>query len=76
MDAVQFVDHGDRGVIECGSYPDPAVGPETVLVDVKAGALNHLDLWSRRCLPGIELGDGFGKVVVVPDSEYEEGVYE
>jgi len=44
MDAVKFVDRGDRGVVEYGSYPDPEVGPSDALVDVKAGALNHLDV--------------------------------
>jgi NADPH:quinone reductase-like Zn-dependent oxidoreductase len=44
MDAVKFVDRGDWGVVEYGSYPDPEVGPSDVLVDVKAGALNHLDV--------------------------------
>jgi len=55
MDAVQFVDHGGRGVVSYGSYPDPTVGDGEVLVDVKAGALNHLDVWSRRGIPGIDL---------------------
>lgn len=27
MNAVQFADHGDRGVVDDGSYPDPAVAP-------------------------------------------------
>ena len=55
MQAVQFTDHGEREVIEYGDYPDPAVGDGEVLVDVKAGALNHLDVWTRRGLPGLEL---------------------
>lgn len=55
MQAVQFTDHGDRGVISYGDYPDPTVGPGDVLVEIKAGALNHLDVWTRRGLPGIDL---------------------
>lgn len=55
MDAVQYVDHGDRGVVTYGSYPESDVGPDEVLVDVKAGALNHLDVWTRRGLPGLDL---------------------
>jgi len=55
MQAVQFTEHGDVDVIEYGEFPDPAVGREDVLVDVKAGALNHLDVWTRRGLPGIDL---------------------
>jgi NADPH:quinone reductase-like Zn-dependent oxidoreductase len=55
MKAVQFSEHGDRDVIEYGDYPDPVVGSEEVLVDVKAGALNHLDVWTRRGLPTIDV---------------------
>ena len=50
MKAVQFREHGDRDVIEYDEFPDPEVGPEDVLVDVKAGALNHLDVWTRQGL--------------------------
>ncbi|WP_144903039.1 zinc-binding dehydrogenase [Halobellus captivus] len=55
MKAVQFTEHGDRDVIEYGDFPDPEVGRDEALVDVKAGALNHLDVWTRRGLPGLEL---------------------
>jgi NADPH2:quinone reductase len=55
MQAVQFTDHGDTDVIEYGDYPDPDPGRDEVLVDVKAGALNHLDVWTRRGLPGVDL---------------------
>lgn len=50
MKAVQFRTHGGRDVIEYDEYPEPTVGPEAVLVDVKAGALNHLDVWTRQGL--------------------------
>jgi NADPH2:quinone reductase len=55
MQAVTFAAHGDRGVIEYGSHPVPAVGRDEVLVDVRAGALNHLDVWTREGLPGVDL---------------------
>ncbi|SEH61799.1 NADPH2:quinone reductase [Halopenitus malekzadehii] len=55
MHAVQFADHGDRDVIEYAEVPDPEPARDEVLVDVKAGALNHLDVWTRRGLPGIDL---------------------
>jgi len=55
MKAVQFSEHGDRDVIEYAERPEPTVGRTDVLVDVKAGALNHLDVWTRRGLPGIDL---------------------
>jgi NADPH:quinone reductase-like Zn-dependent oxidoreductase len=72
MQAVQFTDHGDTDVIEYGEFPDPDPGDDEVLVDVKAGALNHLDVWTRKGLPGIDVAmphipgsDGAGEVVEV-----------
>jgi len=48
MKAVQFDAHGDRDdVSQYGDFPDPEPDRGEVLVDVKAGALNHLDIWTR-----------------------------
>lgn len=55
MKAVQFGEHGDRDVIEYGEFPDPEPAGDEVVVDVKAGALNHLDVWTRKGLPGVDL---------------------
>jgi len=82
MKAVQFREHGDRSVIEYGDYPEPEAGRGEVIVDVKAGALNHLDLWTRRGLPGIDLemphvpgSDGAGVVAEVGEgvTRFSEG---
>ncbi|ALG82435.1 zinc-binding dehydrogenase [Halanaeroarchaeum sulfurireducens] len=55
MQAVQFSTHGDRDVLEYGDFPDPEIDRDEVLIDVKAAALNYLDIWTRRGLPGIDL---------------------
>jgi NADPH:quinone reductase-like Zn-dependent oxidoreductase len=55
MQAVQFTDHGGREVITYGEVPDPQPADDEVLLSVKAGALNHLDVWTRRGLPGLDL---------------------
>jgi NADPH:quinone reductase-like Zn-dependent oxidoreductase len=55
MQAVQFDEHGDRDVIDYSEFDDPDPGRDEVLIDVKAGALNHLDIWTRKGLPGIDL---------------------
>jgi NADPH2:quinone reductase len=47
MQAVQFAEHGDRDVLEYADFADPEPGRDEVLVDVRAGALNHLDVWTR-----------------------------
>jgi NADPH2:quinone reductase len=48
MQAVFYEEHGSRGVLRYGEFPEPDVGPEEVLVDVEAGGLNHLDVWTRK----------------------------
>ncbi|MFB6125569.1 MAG: zinc-binding dehydrogenase [Halanaeroarchaeum sp.] len=82
MQAVQFTDHGGPEVIEYAEVPDPDVGRDEVLVDVKAGALNHLDLWTRNGLPGLDLAlphvpgsDGAGVVEAVGEdvTRFEPG---
>jgi len=55
MQAVQFTEHGERDVIEYGSHPDVEPGRDEVRIAVRAGALNHLDIWTRRGLPGLDL---------------------
>ncbi|AUV83010.1 alcohol dehydrogenase [Salinigranum rubrum] len=74
MKAVQFSEHGDRDVIEYGDFPDPEIERDEVLVDIKAGGLNFLDVWTRRGLPIIDLdfphipgSDGAGVVQDVGD---------
>ncbi len=82
MDAVQFAEHGDRDVIEYDDYPDPEPGHGEALVDVKAGALNHLDIWTRKGMPGLDLemphvpgSDAAGVVKAVGEdvSRFSEG---
>lgn len=53
-------------------FPDPVVGPGEVLVRTEAAALNHLDLWVGRGLPGIDIrypaisgSDGAGVIEAV-----------
>jgi len=54
MKAVQFAEHGDRDVIEYGEYDNIEPGRNEVRIEVKAGALNYLDVWTRRGLPGLD----------------------
>ena len=55
MRAAFFRAHGGPDVLEVGEAPDPVVAAGTVVVEVRAFALNHLDLWVRRGIPGLEL---------------------
>jgi NADPH:quinone reductase-like Zn-dependent oxidoreductase len=53
MKALLFRAHGGPEVLEYADAPEPAIGHNDVLVRVRACALNHLDLWVRRGLPGV-----------------------
>ena len=55
MQAVYFEQHGGPDVLKYGDFKDPVVGPNDVLVGIKACALNHLDIWVRQGLPGISM---------------------
>lgn len=55
MEAVFFEEHGDRDVIKYGEVDDPKIEENEVLLDIKAGGLNHLDIWVRKGLPGLDL---------------------
>ncbi len=52
MKALIFRQHGGLEQLEYTDMPEPVVGPEEVLIRVKAVALNHLDVWVRRGFPG------------------------
>lgn len=55
MKAVFFSQHGGPGVLELGEVPDPQIKANEVLIEVRACALNHLDVWVRNGLPGIKI---------------------
>lgn len=55
MKAVVFKQHGGPEVLEYTEVPAPAIKPNEVLIEVKACALNHLDVWARGGLPGIKI---------------------
>jgi NADPH:quinone reductase-like Zn-dependent oxidoreductase len=41
--AVFYSEYGDPGVLEYGDQPEPRVGPDTVLIEVKAASVNPVD---------------------------------
>ncbi len=55
MKALFFHEHGGPEVIRYGDVPDPEPSPGEVLLEVKACALNHLDIWVRHGWPGLKL---------------------
>jgi NADPH:quinone reductase-like Zn-dependent oxidoreductase len=55
MKAILFHQHGDPNVLHYTDVDEPHLGASDVLVRVHACALNHLDLWVRRGLPGVPI---------------------
>jgi len=53
--AIVFEKHGEPDVLRYVDAPDPVINANEVLVRVRACALNHLDLWVRRGLPGVAI---------------------
>lgn len=77
MKAVRIHEFGGPEVLRYEDVPDPKPRKDQVLVRVTAVALNHLDLWVRKGLPGVKLphipgSDIAGEVVEV--GEYVRGV--
>ena len=55
MKAIRFHEFGGPEVLRYEDVPDPQPRKDEVLVRVKACAMNHLDLWVRKGLPGVKL---------------------
>jgi NADPH:quinone reductase-like Zn-dependent oxidoreductase len=55
LKAIGFYEHGDIDKLQLLELPRPEPGPGKVLINVKAVALNHLDLWVLEGLPGLSL---------------------
>ncbi len=55
MKAVIFAQHGGPEVLKFTEVADPHIKADEVLIEVRACALNHLDVWVRGGLPGIKI---------------------
>jgi NADPH:quinone reductase-like Zn-dependent oxidoreductase len=55
MKAVIFSEHGGPEVLTHTEVADPQIKANEVLIEVRACALNHLDVWVRGGLPGIKI---------------------
>ncbi|MGD8329616.1 MAG: zinc-binding dehydrogenase [Acidobacteriota bacterium] len=79
MQAAVIDEHGTVEQVKVADVPAPELTPGTVRVELRAAALNHLDLFVVRGIPGLELpkphvlgADGAGVVTHV--AENVEGV--
>src|SRR5215468_4100836 len=76
MKAVLLHEFGGPEVLTYEDAPDPVLRKDQVLVRVRACALNHLDIWVRKGLPGVKLPHILGSDIsgeVVESGEYVTG---
>jgi NADPH:quinone reductase-like Zn-dependent oxidoreductase len=52
MKAIVIREHGGFEKLEAAEVPEPLLAPGEAMVRVRAVALNHLDIWLRRGVPG------------------------
>jgi NADPH:quinone reductase-like Zn-dependent oxidoreductase len=74
MKAARIHGHGGPEVIRYEDIPEPHIKANQALVRVRACSVNHLDLWMRAGVPGIDIpmphilgSDVAGEVVAVGD---------
>src|SRR4051812_35164133 len=71
MRAVAIFEHGTADKLTVvDDWPEPEPGRDDVVVDIEACALNHLDIFVRRGMPGVHVdlpripgGDIAGRIV-------------
>src|SRR5438045_1143935 len=76
MKAVRIHEFGGPEVLRYEDVPDPKPRNDQVLVRVRACALNHLDIWVRKGLPGVSLPHTLGSDIageIVEVGEYVSG---
>jgi NADPH:quinone reductase-like Zn-dependent oxidoreductase len=80
MKAARFHRHGPPDVLEYEDAPDPLPQPGRAIVQVRACALNHLDVWERRGiarvpipLPHISGSDVSGEIADAGGGEIQVG---
>src|SRR5260221_13023124 len=64
MKAILIREHGGVDKLEWTDVPTPTPTPGMAVVAVRAVALNHLDLWVRRGVPGHKF-----PLPIIPGSE-------
>jgi NADPH:quinone reductase-like Zn-dependent oxidoreductase len=74
MKAVRIHQFGGPEVLTHETIPDPVLRKDQVLVRVRACAMNHLDIWVRKGLPGVKLPHILGSDIAGEVAEVGEYV--
>lgn len=76
MKTIRIHEFGGPEVLRYEDVPDPQPRKDQVLVRIRACAMNHLDLWVRKGLPGVKLPHILGSDIageIVELGEYVTG---
>jgi NADPH:quinone reductase-like Zn-dependent oxidoreductase len=76
LKAVRIHEFGGPEVLRYEDGPDPQPRKDQVLIRVKACAMNHLDIWVRKGLPGVNMPHILGSDIageIVEVGEYVSG---
>jgi NADPH:quinone reductase-like Zn-dependent oxidoreductase len=72
MKALRIHAHGGPEVLSLDDIAEPVAGPGQALVRVLAASINHLDMWTRRGMPGVTIPfprvlgcDGTGEILAL-----------
>ena len=72
MKAIQIHQHGNVEVLKVQDIDEPIAEKNFVKIKIKACALNHLDIWVRKGIPGLPINlplilgsDGAGEIVEI-----------
>lgn len=75
MKAIVFHEHGGLDVLRYEDVPEPKIGPNDILIRVRASGCNYNDIWARQGIPGMKFdlphisgSDAAGEVVQVGDA--------
>jgi len=77
LKALRLHEFGGPEVLRYEDAPDPQPRKDQVLIRVKACAMNHLDIWVRKGLPGVNLPHILGSDIageIVEVGEYVTGL--
>lgn len=55
MRAILFNHHGGLEVLKYSEIPTPKIREDEALIEVEACGLNHLDIWVRQGMPGVQI---------------------
>lgn len=77
MKAIRIHQHGDLDVLQIDEIDKPIPQSDEILVRISTAALNHLDIWIRKGLPGITLpivmgSDGAGVIESIGEKISDE----